>query len=153
MDQDKDSRRLGASSDVEKGIIFSIIWPPALTLIAALTLVAFFCKRLSDEAMSVNAELPSLVPLFAIMAGFVTVALAFLVYLAHKLASRVAGPMHRLKSHLLEVLSGESSGEPFALRKGDFLGDIANEINGLTKRCRERAGSDQPARELAARNS
>jgi hypothetical protein len=81
-------------------------------------------KYLCERAMDLKSKVDQL---FLYKVFFVLITFGFFgVYLTHK----VAGPVYRLKNALRSFGAGKKT-EPVVLRKGDFLHDLADEINQI----------------------
>ena len=69
-------RQILVNRPLQSRIILNVSWPSAVALTVTALLLGVFCKKLSDEALAAQVELPSLVPIFIIVACFLVVAAA-----------------------------------------------------------------------------
>ena len=121
-------RRIVINNAVQSRIIMSISWPPAITLALTALLLSVFCMRLSDEALEADVDLPSIIPVFMTVSGFLGIATLFILLNALRFSHRIAGPIYRLKETLQTVRDGDIRCRA-NLRKGDFLEEVAQDMN------------------------
>ncbi len=62
--------------------------------------------------------------LFVIQILFTALVFIFFIFMTHK----IAGPMHKLKSHLLEIRHGQAI-SPLNFRKSDYFQDVSEEVS------------------------
>ena len=123
-------RQIIVNKRYQNRIVFAISWPPALCLALTSVAVGVFCWNLSVEALETDVELPSLVPLFMTTIGFLVLAAGFQFFSALKFSHSLAGPTVNIARILKNIRSGDLSAR-VQLRQGDFVQDVADEINGL----------------------
>lgn len=146
----RDARRtLIVNESLQKRIILAVTLFPTLALSIAALIVAIFCRRLLGEAGYADVELPSLVPLFLSVLGFVVACCIVVLHQALRFSHRIAGPALRIVRSMSQLRRGEPVG-PIKLRDGDFLVEIADEFNDLLTWARGRevdqeSGSDASA--------
>ena len=109
-------------------LVRSITTVPCLCLGAISMGVIYFTSRLAGEATRSDAVLPSLVPLMYAVIAFVLLAAVFIIARAQRTAFHVAGPIYRFSETFKRIRSGDV-GFRIALRKGDVLGGLKDEIN------------------------
>ena len=129
MAQSNERRRtLVVNRELQQRIIFAVSLVPTIGLALACVIVAVFCRRLLGEAMRADAQLPSLVPLFLSLLGFVIVSAIVVVLQALRFSHRIAGPAYRLLKSMERLRSGDLAFRVH-LRKGDHLVELADELN------------------------
>jgi hypothetical protein len=116
----------------------------AFTTISLYSTVFIFFWRLRQKALNVGIpeghiffqfvgnEKRDLDLTFALLA---LVNLIVLVGVGVVVSHRIAGPLHKLKNYLTQVISSE--GPDFKLRKNDFLRDLEPVVNKLKTRIKE----------------
>jgi methyl-accepting chemotaxis protein len=112
--------------------------PMGVMLVAAIVMW-FLSRNLFDEAEAGNADLPSLGPLVMTQFVFVVLAGAIAVWQAWRHSHRVVGPAHRIVSLLRRLRSGDT-GFSIALRSGDELQEVADELNELIETLQKTTG-------------
>ncbi len=131
MAKQKNRRRTMVVNKALQGqLILRISLFPTLALAATTVLLAIFCQKLTDEALVADVELPSLVPLFITVMGFVLVSVMFLLYNALKISHRIAGPIYRICKCIQRIREGDISFN-VSLRDGDHLEEVRDELNLL----------------------
>ncbi len=120
-------------------LILKISLFPTLALAATTILLSIFCQKLTDEALVADVELPSLVPLFITVMGFVLVSVMFLLYNALKISHRIAGPIYRICQSIKRIREGDVAFK-IALRTGDHLEEVRDELNLLLDFLNENPG-------------
>ncbi len=100
-----------------------------LIALALLTITStVFALRSMSEAAEAEVVLPSLLPLIAtiicLTAGFAIT----ILYVALRFSQRIAGPTYRIVK-ALEAIQNGCTDERIQLRDGDFLEEIADELN------------------------
>jgi len=123
-------RQIVVDKKYQNRIIFAISWPPAVCLALTALSLGIFCWKLSIEALESEADLPSLVPVFLTTIGFLVIAAGFQFFSALKFSHRLAGPTVNIAGTIKRVQDGDLSARVH-LRRGDFVHDVADEINGL----------------------
>lgn len=121
-------RQIIIDPELQKRMVFAAGWPPCLGMAAAIVLLGVFCSRLSSEALDAGVELPSLLWVFLATAAFIVVAMAFVLWTALRISHRVAGPGYNIGRVLERVRAGDL-GARVHLRKGDYLGAVADHVN------------------------
>lgn len=142
-------RTLIVNESLQKRIILAVTLFPTLALSVAALIVAVFCRRLLGEAGYVDAELPSLVPLFLSVLGFVVACCIIVLHQALRFSNRIAGPAYRIVRSMAQLRRGEPIA-PIKLRNGDFLVEIADEFNELLHWAQGRAADSASAPAAAA---
>ncbi len=102
----------------------------AVLLAFGACVVAAFCHDLIEEAAASHIHVPTLVPLFVALLGFVAAATLVLWFQAMRLAQRLAGPAYRLVKSMERIRGGDISFRVH-LRRGDHLTEVAAEMNSL----------------------
>lgn len=123
-------KQIIVNKELQNRIVFAVSWPAALCLVLTSVALGVFCTRLSTEAMAVDAELPSLVPVFMTTAAFLVVATVFQLLSALKFSHRIAGPMYRMRKTFEAFRSGDLAVRA-NIRDGDYLREVADDINGF----------------------
>lgn len=126
----KRRKRVVVNEKQQRRIILAVALVPTIGLTFSAVIVAVFCRRLLGEASLAEADLPSLVPLFLSVLGFVIVSGLVVLHQALRFSHRIAGPTYRINESIKRVRSGDV-GFRINLRKGDYLGEIADEMNLL----------------------
>lgn len=103
---------------------------PALALVLATVVVAFYCRSLLTEADAARTDLPSLLPLNLSVLGFVVLSGGVVMHQARRFSHRIAGPTYRISRAMQRARDGDI-GFRISLREGDCLGEIADEFNLL----------------------
>lgn len=132
MELGNNNRRkiLVVNESMQRRIILAVALLPTIGLTAAAVIVAVFCRRLLGEASQAEAELPSLVPLFLSVLGFVVVCGVVVVHQALRFSHKIAGPVYRITRSMERIREGDI-GFRVHLRRGDYLTEIAEELNLL----------------------
>lgn len=103
------------------------LFPLVALTILTITLTVF-SRRLMAEAAAEEVVLPTLEPLLAsvicLTAGFAIT----ILYVALRFSQRIAGPTYRITQSLKDVQEGKLDLR-IKLRDGDFLEEIAQELN------------------------
>lgn len=111
-------------------LIGSFAGVACVALLAQFLIIASLLSRYASEMPRGGEALASDLP--GLMAKMTAVAFGVLlpatVGLGILITSQVAGPVHRLKQHLLSIARGERVGE-VRLRKGDMMQDLAAAVN------------------------
>ena len=123
-------RQIIVDKTLQSRIAFTAAWPPALCVALATVLLGVYCSRLHEEELLVDAELPSIVPVFAIGVAFMLIATVYTFYSAIRFSHRVAGPMVNI-GNTLERFRGGDRAARVRLREKDYLGKVANDVNQL----------------------
>lgn len=125
---DNRRRRILIDRPVQGRIILNMSWPPAVALGMTAVILGIFSKRLLEEALEAQIELPSLVPILWTIVAFLLVSVGYLLFSALKFSHRIAGPAYRLLRTLESARGGDLSARA-NLRSGDFLVDVADSLN------------------------
>lgn len=151
-DSSRERRRiLIVNRPVQQRIVAAVVLVPTAALAITTLVVAYFCRRLVDEATQVDLELPSLSPLLWSVLGFCIVCSLVIVVRGLRFSHHVAGPAYRLCKSLERIRSGDVAFR-VKLRDGDFLGEVADELNRLLESIRPerpKTGPDEPVRPVA----
>jgi hypothetical protein len=125
-------RTLIINESLQKRIIVAVTLFPTLALSISALIVAIFCRRLLGESANAEVELPSLVPLFLSVLGFVVACCLIVLHQALRFSHRIAGPAYRIVRCMAQLREGQPVA-PITLRDGDFLIEIAEELNELSR--------------------
>lgn len=120
-------RQLVVNRAVQTALIKAIAWPSLAALVVALGCVAVFVFH-ALEPLPATERRSQMITLVLAGALFVVVALGYVVYHAVHLSHHVAGPAFRIGSDLRRVRDGDAS-HRVRLRRGDFHGELAAEVN------------------------
>ena len=124
-----DRRRTKRVNPLLQGrLVRDIVLVPCLALAGLAMVVIYLAAQVAGEATRSDAALPSLVPLLYSVTGFVMCAALFIVLRARRTAFHVAGPVYRFSETMKRIRTGDVRFR-IALRKGDVLGGLADEIN------------------------
>src|SRR5262245_31533065 len=98
MEQSSGNRRkkLIVNSGAQRRIVLAVSLCPSIALASATLVVAVFCRKLLGEASRAEVLLPSLLPLFFSMLGFVAVSAIVILVQALRFSHRIAGPSYRV---------------------------------------------------------
>lgn len=121
-------RLLVVNKELQKRIVLAVILVPTIGLAMSTMVVAVFCRRLLSESLTVDAELPSLVPLLVSVLLFFTICSLVMAVQGLRFSHRIAGPAYRLCKSLEQIRSGDIDFR-VSLRRGDYLTEIADELN------------------------
>jgi len=121
-------KRLYLNTEIQRRILFGFSAVPLVSLLTLFSLVTYYCTRLAGDAMEADVDLPSISPLFISLSVFVLVSGVTTIYQALKHSHRIAGPLERMTKDLLEIQRGNSEVR-LKLREGDYLQDLADQIN------------------------
>jgi hypothetical protein len=112
-----------------------------VTTISFYSLILLFFYRLNQKALSVGIP-PKHVffdfighqknDIDLMFIGLTVLNLIFLLGVGFVISHRIAGPIHKLKNYLSQIISKDSP--DFKLRKNDFLVELSPIINNLKKR-------------------
>jgi len=91
-------------------------------------IVGLFCQRLMSEAEAADVYLPSLLPLFISVLGFVVASGTIVVWCAFRFSHRIAGPSYRLVQACHQIRNGDRTFR-VNLRDGDHLLEVAQALN------------------------
>lgn len=116
-------------ADASRLVRLALVVPMLLLLAAALALVAGCAELLDLAAQGRPVEL-GLTPVYLAAAAFALASVVVVVVQALRVASRVAGPEHRLRLALQRIRAGDLDFRVH-LRRGDLLGELAGECNEL----------------------
>jgi len=146
-------KRIYLNTPTQRSIILGFCLVPTITLIGGFVAIAYYCTRLTTEAMAAGVDLPSVAGLLTTTAVFVVIAGATTVFQAVAHSHRIAGPLVHILTFLREWAKGDR-GERLHLRKNDYLRDLADELNqfldtlqGEDGRTSVDAGDDESAAE------
>ena len=129
MDETRNRRKLlVVNKAVQRRIIFAVIIVPTVGLAVSTMIVAIFCRRLLTESLRVDAELPSLIPLLLAVLLFFVICSIVMAIQGLRFSHRIAGPAYRLCKSL-ERIRSRDIGFRVTLRKGDYLTELADELN------------------------
>jgi hypothetical protein len=145
-------RQMVIDRPVQSRIILTVSWPPAVALAFTSLVLGYLCIRLSEEALQAQIELPSLIPIFMTVMGFLLVASTYLAFNALKFSHRIAGPMYRIRKTLEAVEAGDL-GVRAKLRDGDFLVEVAEQLNGFLDWLEQNPPAGLPANAAADTNA
>jgi hypothetical protein len=123
-------KQLVVNAPLQGRLVLSMAWMPAVALAAIAILTGLYCSRLMTEAIETDSDLPVLGPLFSFVLAFELVAAVFLMINALKVSHRVAGPAHNICKSLQRIRSGDLA-FTVQLRKGDYLGEVRDQLNML----------------------
>lgn len=125
-----DSRRriLVVNKDLQRRIILAVILLPTIGLALSTMVVAVFCRQLLMEALQFDAELPSLTPLLVSVLAFFVVCSVVMAVQGLRFSHRIAGPAYRIVKSFERIREGDISFR-VTLRKGDYLTEVADELN------------------------
>jgi methyl-accepting chemotaxis protein len=121
-------KQLFVNRPMQGRIILNIALVPGIALGAIAVFTAIYCTRLMDEAMATDSELPSLLPMFYLVIAFELLAGTFLVFNSVRMSHKIAGPAYRIVKSLERMRGGDLTFK-VALREGDLLGEIRDELN------------------------
>ncbi|MEM7202734.1 MAG: hypothetical protein AAF628_20875 [Planctomycetota bacterium] len=146
-------KTLIVNKELQRKIVLSVTLFPTLALTVSSLIVAVFCRKLLGEANRVEADLPSLVPLFVSVLGFVLASAAIVVHQAIRFSHRIAGPSYRFIKSMEQVGGGDTDFR-IKLRKDDLLTEVADAFNdmldGLDAQGPERPGEAGASPSLSA---
>lgn len=130
-EQARERRRiLIVNRPVQRRIVAAVVLAPTAALALTTVVVAYYCQRLVEEATLVDVALPSLSPLLWSVLGFCVVCSLVIVIRGLRFSHHVAGPAYRLCKSLERIRAGDTAFR-VKLRDGDYLGEIADEMNRL----------------------
>ena len=142
MSHAKNRRRtLIVNKEAQRRIVMAISLFPAISLALATMIIAVFCRKLLGEAERADASLPSLVPLFFSVLGFVLVSGLIVFHQAVKFSNKIAGPSYRLMRAFAHVKDGDFTTR-IGLRKGDHLVELADAFNDFVEWLKEHPPKD-----------
>ena len=143
-------RRLIVHKEGQKKIILAVALLPSLSLAVAAMIIAVFCRKLLGEASRLEAVLPSLLPLFLSILGFMVLSGLIVFHQAVTFSNKVWGPCYRLMVAFNQVKAGDLDCR-IKLRDGDHLTEVTDAFNELVDWLDEHppAGLDE-VRALAA---
>lgn len=110
---------------IGKGTTLSI-----LGLGISMCLAAISCLELMQESLADGVQRPSLVPLMLSILGFFLCAVCVALFQGLRYSNRIIGPTQRLCSIMRKVRAGDLTVRAH-LRRGDYLRDLATELNAL----------------------
>ncbi len=121
-------RRLIVDRQMQSRIIAQVAWPAALCVMVSVTLMGLFCARVTAKAIEANVEIDGVATMLLACLGFLLVSSGLFLFNCLKVSHRVAGPIYRIRAVLAAVRAGEPTLR-IRLRKEDFLGDLAEDLN------------------------
>jgi methyl-accepting chemotaxis protein len=130
MSEQSKRRRLVTNEPEQRRLILAMVGPLNVCLSVILGLITFFCFRIGEEAADKGVVLRNLDYLYVSIALFVVVLAAFAFALSVKISHRIAGPIRNFGRTLEAFRSGDRA-RRIMLRKGDYLGPLAAEVNGF----------------------
>lgn len=129
MGESKNRRQqVFVNQPLQRRVILASIWIPCMCLVLSATGLAVFSTRLHAEAMLLNEDLPSTLPVLLASIGFVFVAAGFTIVHGIRLSQRIAGPSVNFHHTLSQIKQGDLSAR-VRLRKLDLLADTADHVN------------------------
>ena len=121
-------RILIVNRPAQQRIIAAVVLVPTAALAATSVVVAWFCRNLVMEALAADVVLPSLTPLLVAVLGFCLIGCFVIAYRGLRFSHHVAGPAYRICKSLERLRAGDIDFQ-VRLREGDYLGEIAEELN------------------------
>jgi len=121
-------RQLVVNKPLQGRLVLSMALFPAIALAVIAIVTGVWCTRIMDDAMTADAELPDMMPLFYLVIGFELLAGGFLAFTSLKVSHRIAGPAYRLCKSLERIRTGDLA-FTVKLRLGDHLTEVADELN------------------------
>jgi hypothetical protein len=126
----KRRRQVIVLPQLQKRLILRVALLPTLALAALGAIIAVEAMLLLREAAAAEVELVGVRRLLLTVCGFIIVVGVMLVHHAVHLSHRVGGPAYRFLCVLHDLRHGGEP-KPIKLRRGDFLGEVADEYNLL----------------------
>jgi methyl-accepting chemotaxis protein len=130
-------------------ILLGFCVAPIASLAAFMVAVLFFADRLTGEAIALDVELVNLRPALIVIGVFVVLSAALTFFQALKHSQRIAGPVKRIRMSLAQIRAGDRLLR-IRLRQGDYLTEVAEDINALLETLQAEAtpstGAPQPPR-------
>ena len=116
--------------DMQKRIMRKATLLPAAALVLLGFAMTWHCVSLIGEARANGVDLPGLRLLLPSVLGFVVAIAGLMFRQALHFSNKLGGPAYRIAKHLREIRQsdGELPGE-LKLRKGDYLGELRDEVN------------------------
>ena len=134
---------------LQKRMILTMSLVPAIALSLMMALVCYFCYQVYEQAVDLGIRFDGLMQLFFSVSGFVIVAAVFMLSSALMTSHRVAGPAYRLIQSLKQIREGDVAFQ-IKLRTGDYLTEIADELNILLNVLNENPPSGFKTRAMQA---
>ena len=103
---------------------------PAVAMSAGLAALVLYCRALLQDAAAGREVVVGEGGFWFSIGGFLVASVAVFLLQVMRLASRVAGPEHRLQRTLQRIRSGDLDFR-ITLRRGDLLTGLAQECNEL----------------------
>ena len=126
--------------EVQTRMIMETTLLPLVGVIAMALTVALLCDRVVAEAAACDVQLPNL-SLLLISVVCMTCSMACsTLYVAFRFSHRVAGPSYRLIESMKQIATGDLSFR-VRLRNGDFLKEVADQMNVMLDALEQQQGS------------
>jgi hypothetical protein len=129
---------------MQKRIIRRAAVIPSIALLALGTAVAVHCMRVIGEAYEHGVDLPGMRFLLPAILAFVIAMAGLLLHQAVHFSNKIGGPAYRLILSMRQFRAGELPGK-VKLRGGDYLTEVADELNDLLDWIRAQHGNPEPA--------
>lgn len=144
-------KQVWIDAEAQRRLVWQMSWPWMVSMVAAIGVISFLAFRFMNEALAADLYLPTLAPLLIGFSVFTVVSTFLSLYWWVRVSHRIAGPSYRIRQTLKAVMEGR--GETRAhLRRGDFLDEIAQDVNAFLDWSKHRAppeGSSPVAEELS----
>lgn len=121
-------KKLLVLHQMQSRIIKSTTLFPLIALTILTITLTVFCRKLMTEAATEEVVLPSLEPFLATVICLTAAFAATILYVALRFSQRIAGPTYRITETLKQIREGDQDIR-IRLRSGDYLDEIADELN------------------------
>ena len=122
--------QLVVNQELQGRFLLAVGWPVVICLSLNIVLLGIVFANLTGRVVRDAPELEWIVPVLVGVLAALALASGFFLFHALKLSHRIAGPMVRIRRDLERVRHGEV-GLRIRLRKGDYLVQVADDINEL----------------------
>ncbi len=134
-------KKLMVDKPFQGPVIVAIAWPLSLTIAIVALFLGVVCGQLDAESRALGIDTPTISPTMLSIVGLVAIAIGTILFLALKISHKIAGPSYRIRETMKAVRNGDLSCRA-RIRKGDYLRDVADELNDFLDWVEENAASN-----------
>lgn len=118
--------------EMQSRIILHTTVLPLVALTILTVAVTILCRQVIAEASALDVAVPKVQLLLVTVVCLTSTMAGAILYIAFRFSNRVAGPSYRLIQSLKRARTGDADFR-VKLRDGDFLTEVADELNLMLK--------------------